>query len=109
MNGSGVWIASTWPFASAAGIVGNGIVANFTEFESMPSLSSAPLTTSSVTPLSAFRAIVLPTRSLGVRIELDPSTTTFCQLSASVAPSVSLAARTLSGATPCVRPIIAGV
>ena len=42
MNGSGVWIASTWPFASAAGIVGNGIVANFTEFESMPSLSSGP-------------------------------------------------------------------
>jgi hypothetical protein len=80
----------------------------FTELESIPSLSSAPRTTISATPFSALSATVLPTRSCGLRIELEPETTTFCQLSASDAPSVSLAATTVIG-MPCVRPIIPGV
>ena len=89
-------------------MAGNGMTVYFTELESIPSLSSAPRTTISATPLSAFRAIVFPTRSLGLRIELEPDTTTFCQLSASEAPSVSLAATTVIG-IPWVLPIIPGV
>ena len=92
MNGSGMWAASTWPFASAVRIAGKGITTSLIEFGSTPSLSSAPLITTSPTPLSALTAIVLPARSCGVRIELDPLTMTFCQLSATIVPSTSLAA-----------------
>ena len=108
MKGSGVWTTSTSPFARAAGMAGNGITVYLTWPESTPRLSSAPRTTISATPLRTFRATVFPARSAGVRIELEPRTTTFCQLSASDVPSVSLAATTVIG-IPWVRPIIAGV
>ncbi len=97
MNGSGVQIASTWPLVSAARIAGNGSARSLTAFGSTPRFFSAALIVTSPTPLSALTAIVLPTRSAGVRIELDPLTRMFCQLSASDVPSTSLAAMTVNG------------
>ena len=107
MNGSGAWIASTWPFASAVRIVGNGIASSLIEFGSTPLFSSAALITTSPRPLSALTAIVFPARSAGVRMELEPLTMMFCQLSPSEVPSVSLAATSVIG-IPVVRAIIAG-
>ena len=37
-NGSGIQTASTWPFASAERIAGNGITTSLIEFGSMPEL-----------------------------------------------------------------------
>ncbi len=62
------------------------------EFGSTPELVNAALITTSPTPFSALTAMVLPARSCGVRIELDPLTMMFCQLSATLVPSTSLAA-----------------
>ena len=91
MNGSGAQIASTWPEFRAARIAGNGIATNLTESWSTLNLLSAARITISQTPLSAFPAIVLPSRSFGVLIELDPLTMTFCQLSSIEVASLSLA------------------
>ena len=88
-------------------MVGNGMATNFTSFGLTPRFCRAAFTTTSPTPLSAFSATVLPTRSDGVRIELEPLTRMFCQLSASDVPSTSLAAMIVIG-IPCVRPIMAG-
>ena len=92
MNGSGVQIASTWPFASAARMAGNGSARSRTDSGSTPRFLSAALIITSPTPLSAFTAMVLPARSAGVRIELEPLTRMFCQLSLIDVPSTSLAA-----------------
>jgi hypothetical protein len=56
----------------------------------------------SPTPLRALTATVFPARSAGVRIELEPRTRMFCQLSFSDVPSTSLADTSVSG-IPCVR------
>ena len=48
--------------------------------------SSAALIITSPTPLRALTAIVLPARSAGVWIELEPLTMMFCQLSATPCP-----------------------
>ena len=88
-------------------IAGNGSASSLIESGSTPTFFSAALIATSPTPLSAFTAIVLPARSAGVRIELEPLTRMFCQLSASEVPSTSLAAIAVTG-IPCVRAIIAG-
>ena len=106
-NGSGAQNASIWPLFSAVRMVGNGIASSLIEFGSTSSFFSAALIITSPTPLSAFTAIVFPARSLAVRIELDPLTMMFCQLSDSDVPSTSLAATALS-LIPCVRAIMAG-
>ena len=101
-NGSGVQIASTWPFCSADRIAGNGSASSRTEFGSTPPFCSAALIITSPTPLSALTAMVLPARSAGLRIELDPLTRMFCQLFGSLVPSTSLAETSVNG-IPCVR------
>jgi len=107
MNGSGVQIASTCPFWSAARIAGNGSASRRTELGLTPDFLSAALIITSPTPLSAFTAMVLPARSPGLRIELEPLTRMFCQLSACDVPSTSLFA-TVWTWMPCVRAIIMG-
>ena len=79
-NGSGVQIASTCPLFSAARIAGNGSARSLIELWSTPLFSSAARIITSPTPFRALTAIVLPARSAGVRIELDPLTRMFCQL-----------------------------
>ena len=88
-------------------MAGNGTGRSFTEFGSMPSFSSAARIITSPTPFNALTAIVLPARSAGVRIELEPLTRMFCQLSVSDVPSTSLVVIVVIG-TPFVRAIIAG-
>ena len=83
-------------------MAGNGSASSLTDSGSTPTFFSAALIITSPTPLSAFTATVLPARSAGVRIELEPLTRMFCQLSASEVPSTSLAA-TAVRAIPCVR------
>ena len=107
MNGSGAQIASTWPAFSAARIAGNGIATNLTFELSTPSLKSAARITISQTPLSAFPAIVLPSRSFGVLIGPSPLTRTFCQLSLIDVASLSLA-ETVTTGIPLERAMIAG-
>ena len=107
MNGSGEQVASTWPEFSAARIAGNGIATNLIEFWSTLYLLSAARITISQTPLSAFPAIVFPSRSFGVLIELEPLTMTFCQLSSIEVASSSLAETATIG-SPCDRAMIAG-
>ena len=74
---------------------------------SMPLFSSAALIITSPTPLRALTAMVLPARSAGVRIELDPLTTMFCQFVAWFVLSTSLSVIAEIG-IPLVRAIIAG-
>ena len=107
MNGSGAQIASTWPEFSAARIAGKGIATNLTASWSTLNLLSAARITISQTPLSALPAIVFPSRSFGVLIELSPLTMTFCQLSSTDVASSSLA-ETVTTGIPCERAMIAG-
>ena len=92
---------------SAARIAGNGNARSLIELWSTPLFSSAARIITSPTPFRAFTAIVLPARSAGVRIELDPLTRMFCQLVAWFVLSTSLSATAEIG-MPDVLAIIAG-
>ena len=73
-NGSAAQIASTRSAFSAAPISGKGTSSSLKLSGATPRFSRAALTTVSPTPLSALTAIVLPARSLGVRIWLSAAT-----------------------------------
>ena len=88
-------------------MAGKGNASNLIEFGSTPDFSSAARIITSPTPFNALTAIVLPARSAGDWIELEPLTMMFCQLSSAFVPSTSLVVTAVIG-MPDVRAIIAG-